>query len=203
MTVPAIAAAVATVPATTVPVAATAAVPARPRPAVLAWTVVCAVWLLTVAACSRPAEPPHRLFGLAFGDAPTAELVRQQVPLPADVSQRLAFFTAPGRRETGWAGVVLTDPVLAFDQGRLFSIDAALAEAPAAAGLRDRLTRDFGPAHCRETARRTVCRWSADETELILERAMAGPARLMVRHRPTATAVAAVLPQGADGGQRE
>ena len=192
MTIPAIAAAAATL-------SVAAAVPAR----VLARAVVCAVWLLAVAACSRPAELPHRLFGLAFGEAPTAELVRQQVPLPADVSQRLAFFTAPGRRETGWAGVVLTDPVLAFDQGRLFSIDAALAEAPAAAGLHDRLTRDFGPAHCRETAGRTVCLWSAGETELILERAVDGPARLMVRNRPTATAVAAVLPQGADGGRRE
>jgi len=187
----------------TVPVATAAAVPARPGRVILTRAVVCAVWLLAVTACSRPAEPPHRLFGLAFGDAPTAELVRQEVPLPAGVSDRLAFFTAPGRRETGWAGVVLTDPVLAFDQGRLFSIDATLAEGSTPTSLHDRLTRDFGPAHCRETAGRTVCLWSAGETEFILERAVAGPARLMVRHRPTATAVAAVLPQSTDGGQRE
>jgi len=162
-----------------------------------------AVLLLAVIACSRPAEPPRRLFGLAFGDAPTAELVRQNMPLPAKMSESLAFFTAPGRQETGWAGVVLADPVLAFYQGRLFSVDAALVDAAAVSGLRARLTQDFGPAHCRETASRTVCLWSAGETELILESALAGSARLMARHRPTAAAVAAALPQDEDGSRAE
>ena len=181
---------------------APAAAPARGR-ATIARCALASVLLMAVIACSRPAESPRRLFGLAFGDAPTAELVRQNMPLPANMSESLAFFTAPGRRETGWAGVVLTDPVLAFYQGRLFSVDAALVDAAAVSGLRVRLNRDFGPAHCQETASRTVCLWSAGETELILESALAGSARLMARHRPTAAAVAAMAPQGGDGSRAE
>ena len=169
----------------------------------VACVAVATACLLALIACSRPDDPPPRLFGLAFGDAAPAGLVRQIIPLPAGLSDSLVFFTAPGRQENGWAGVVLTDPVLAFYKGRLFSIDAALADPTAAAALAARLTRDFGPAHCRETADRTVCLWAAGETELILESGAGGPARLMTRHRPTAAAVAAALPQGGDSGRAE
>lgn len=177
--------------------AAIAAMIARSRAAALA--ALLAVCLPGLAACPPAAEPPHRLFGLAFGDAPPADLRHQAVPLPAGVSDSLAFFAAPGRRESGWDGVVLVDPVLAFYQGRLFSIDAALADAQAATGLRARLTRDFGLPLCREAAGRAVCLWVAGDTELILESAGGGPARLMARHRPTAAAVASILPQDVSG----
>ncbi|MFP5257792.1 MAG: hypothetical protein ACLGQH_02095 [Acidobacteriota bacterium] len=153
------------------------------------------VCLLLLLACSRPVEPPRRLFGLAFGDAPIAGLVRQDVPLPAELSDSLAYFAAPGRREAGWAGLVLVDPILAFYQDRLFSIDAALADPAAASGLRVRLTRDFGPPLCRDTGNRAVCLWAAGDTELVLESAGDGPGRLMVRHGPTAATLAAALPQ--------
>jgi hypothetical protein len=162
------------------------------------------VWLLAagllLAACSRPPVLPGRFFGLAFGEAPPAGLVRQAVPLPAALAEDLVYCTAPGRRETLW-DTALAEPVLAFYQGRFFSLDAALADETAAPGLRERLTRDFGPPHCREAAGSRTYLWQAGEVDLIVETGPAGPARLMVRHGPTAAAVAAVLPREADAGR--
>ncbi|MHC1789555.1 hypothetical protein [Solidesulfovibrio sp.] len=159
-----------------------------------------ALCLLALVACSGPVPAPGGLFGLTFGDGPPAGLVAQTVPLPAGLSGRLAFFTAPGRRETAWEAV-LADPVLAYYEGRLFSIDAVLADAAAVPGLRRRLTRDYGSPHCRDLARQAACLWQAGEVEMILESGGDGPARLMVRHRQTAGAVAAAMPQ-APGGVR-
>ena len=157
---------------------------------------VLAAGLLVLAACSRPAELPGRYFGLAFGDGPLADLVRQTVPLPDAVSEKLTYFTAPGRRETLW-GVVLAEPVLAFYQGRFFSLDAAVADGAGVSELDARLTRDFGPPHCRESAGQTACLWQAGAVEMVLEGHPGGVARLMVRHGPTAAAVAAALPREA------
>lgn len=178
-----------------IPARAASAAPPAPARGTCVRVLAFGLGLLLLLACSRPAEAPRRLFGLAFGDPPTAGLVRQDVPLPAELSDSLAYFAAPGQRESGWAGLVLTDPILAFYQGRLFSIDAALADPAAAPGLRARLARDFGPPLCRDTGNRAVCLWTAGDTELVLESAGKGPGRLMVRHGPTAAALAATLPQ--------
>ena len=163
---------------------------------------VLAAGLLVLAACSRPAELPGRYFGLAFGDGPSAELVRQAVPLPDAVSETLVYYIAPGRRETLW-DAVLAEPVLAFYQGRFFSLDAALDNTAGVSGLDVRLTRDFGPPHCRESAGQKTCLWQAGAVEMILEGRPDGAARLMVRHGPTAAAVAAALPREAGNGPGE
>lgn len=186
-----------------IPARAASAAPSAPARGTCVRVLAWGLGLLLLLACSRPAEPPHRLFGLAFGDAPTGELVRQDVPLPTELSDSLAYYAAPGRRESGWAGLVLADPILAFYQGRLFSIDAALADPAAASGLRARLTRDFGPALCRETGKRSVCLWTVQETELVLESAASGPGRLMVRHGPTAAALTAALPQAVEASRAD
>lgn len=171
----------------------------RRRPGWAATGILCllAAGWLALAACSRPPELPQRYFGLAFGDAPPADLLRQSVPLPEAVSGKLAYFTAPGRRATLW-DTVLVEPILAFYQGRFFSVDAILDDATGVSGLETRLTREFGPPHCRESAGQKTCLWQVGEVELILENGSRGPARLMVRHEPTAAAVAAVFPREAD-----
>ncbi|WP_139311526.1 hypothetical protein [Desulfovibrio sp. DV] len=164
--------------------------------------LVLAAGLLVLAACSGPAELPGRYFGLAFGDGPSADLVRQAVPLPDAVSETLTYFIAPGRRETLW-DVVLAEPVLAFYQGRFFSLNAAVEDGAGASGLDARLTRDFGPPHCRESAGQKTCLWQAGAVEMVLEGRLGGAARLMVRHGPTAAAVAAALPREAGNGPGE
>jgi hypothetical protein len=155
------------------------------------------VWLLGVAllsgGCSRPGEPPRRYFGLAFGDAPGAQLTRQAVPLPQALADFLAFYAAPGARDVPF-GAALSDPVLAFWQGRFFSMEAALAVPAEAEALSRRLGRDLGPPHCRGGATGRTCLWQSGEIEAVLDESGSAP-RLMVRHAPTAAAVAAALPQ--------
>ncbi|KHK00470.1 hypothetical protein NY78_4126 [Desulfovibrio sp. TomC] len=166
--------------------------------------VVCflTVGWLALAACSRVPELPQRYFGLAFGDAPPADLLRQSVPLPEAVSKKLVYFTAPDRPATLW-DTVLVEPVLAFYEGRFFSVDAALSDATGVSGLETRLTRDFGPPHCRESTGQKTCLWQAGAVEMVLEGRPGGAARLMVRHGPTTAAVAAALPREAGNGPGE
>ncbi|HML55411.1 MAG TPA: hypothetical protein PKC79_15055, partial [Solidesulfovibrio magneticus] len=109
-----------------------------------------------------PSGPPGRYFGLAFGDPPGPGLVRLTVPLPSSLAESLAFYAAPGQGDAPF-GAALTQATLAFWQGRLFSVEAALAAPADAPTLAARLTRDLGPPHCREAAARSAnCRtWSS------------------------------------------
>ena len=140
-----------------------------------------------------PAGPPGRLFGLAFGDAPGPELARLAVPLPSSLADSLAFYAAPGQGDAPF-GAALTQATLAFWQGGLFSVEAALAAPADAPMLTARLTRDLGPPHCRESAAGRVCLWRNGDFEAVLEQA-GDAARLMLRQAATAAAVAAALPQ--------
>ena len=140
-----------------------------------------------------PAGPPGRLFGLAFGDAPGPGLVRLAVPLPSSLAESLAFYAVPGREDAPF-GAALTQATLAFWQGGLFSVEAALAAPADATALAARLTRDLGPPHCREAASGRVCLWRAGDFEAVLDQS-GDAARLMLRQAATAAAVAAALPQ--------
>uniref|UniRef100_I2PZV6 Lipoprotein n=1 Tax=Desulfovibrio sp. U5L TaxID=596152 RepID=I2PZV6_9BACT len=143
-----------------------------------------------MAACSRPVEPPRGAAGLAFGDPPPAGLVAVAVPLPDGVAGRLRFFTRPGPTET-FFGIALAEPVLAFFEERFFSLSAALADPAAGPGLRERLTRAYGPGYCRHAAELAVCLWRAADVDMVLETPADGAPRFMVRHRPLAGLVAA------------
>ena len=140
-----------------------------------------------------PAGPPGRFFGLAFGDAPSPGLARLAVPLPSALAESLVFYAAPGQGDAPF-GAALTQATLAFWQGGLFSVEAALAAPADAPTLAARLTRDLGPPHCREAASGRVCLWRNGDFEAVLEQAGDG-ARLMLRQAAMAAAVAAALPQ--------
>ena len=140
-----------------------------------------------------PAGPPGRLFGLAFGDAPGPGLTRLAVPLPSSLADSLAFYAAPGQGDAPF-GAALTQATLAFWQGGLFSVEAALTAQADAPRLTARLTRDLGPPHCREAASGRVCLWRAGDFEAVLEQS-GDATRLMLRQAATAAAVAAALPQ--------
>ena len=140
-----------------------------------------------------PAGPPGRFFGLAFGDAPSPGLVRLAVPLPSALAESLVFYAAPGQGDAPF-GAALTQATLAFWQGGLFSVEAAMAAPADAPTLAVRLTRDLGPPHCREAASGHVCLWRAGDFEAVLEQS-GDAARLMLRQAATAAAVAAALPQ--------
>ncbi|QAZ67229.1 hypothetical protein C3Y92_08285 [Solidesulfovibrio carbinolicus] len=175
---------------------------ARSRPWERAWGAA-ALGLLAVVlllgGCSGtgepagPAGPPGRLFGLAFGDAPGPGLARLAVPLPSALAESLAFYAAPGQGDAPF-GAALTQATLAFWQGGLFSVEAALAAPADAPALTARLTRDLGPPHCREAASGRVCLWRNGDFEAVLEQS-GDAARLMLRQAATAAAVAAALPQ--------
>jgi hypothetical protein len=154
--------------------------------------VVC---LLCLIACSRAPEPPRGLAGLAFGDPPPAGVTPAAVPLPSELADALAFFIRPGHVEA-CSGIVLTAPVLAFYQGRFFSVSADLADAAAATSARENLTRDFGPAYCRDSAGVSVCLWRLGDVDAVLESA-GGPVRFMLRYRPVAELLAATKGLGA------
>ncbi|EHJ47105.1 hypothetical protein DFW101_1094 [Solidesulfovibrio carbinoliphilus subsp. oakridgensis] len=143
-----------------------------------------------MAACSRPVEPPPGAAGLAFGDPPPAGLVAVAVPLPDDVAGRLRFFTRPDQTET-FLGIALAEPVLAFFEERFFSLSAALADPADGPGLRERLTRAYGPGYCRDTAKLAVCLWRTADVDMVLETPADGASRFMVRHRSLAGLVAA------------
>lgn len=152
--------------------------------------------VLLLGGCSgagEPAGPPGRLFGLAFGDPPGPGLARVAVPLPSSLAESLAFYAAPGQGDAPF-GAALTQATLAFWQGRLFSVEAALAAPADAPTLTARLTRDLGPPHCREAAAGRVCLWRAGDFEAVLEQS-GDTARLMLRQAATSAAVAAALPQ--------
>lgn len=157
---------------------------------------VWAVCLLCLIACSRAPEPPRGLAGLAFGDPPPAGVTPAAVPLPSELADSLAFFTRPGHVEA-CRGIVLTAPVLAFYQGRFFSVSADLADAAAATRARENLTRDFGPAYCRDSAGVSVCLWRLGDVDAVLESAGTGPVRFMLRYRPVADLLAATKGLGA------
>jgi hypothetical protein len=150
-------------------------------------------WLVCLFACSRSPEPPRGLPGLAFGDPPPADVTPVAVPLPHELAGVLAFYTRPGRVEP-LPGLVLADPVLAFHQGRFFSVSAELDE-PTASRARESLTRDFGPAYCREAAGAAVCLWRLGAVDAVLERPVGGAARFMLRYRPVADIVSAATSQ--------
>lgn len=147
------------------------------------------VLLIALVACSRPAEPPRGAAGLAFGDPPPTGLAAVAVPLPDGVADRLRFYTRPGRPET-FCGIALAEPVLAFFDDRFFSLSAALADPADGQGLRDRLTRAYGPGYCRTAAELAVCLWRSADVDMVLETPAEGPPRFMVRHRPLAQLVA-------------
>lgn len=141
----------------------------------------------------EPVGPPGRVFGLAFGDPPGPGLGRLTVPLPSALAESLAFYTAPGQGDAPF-GTALSQATLAFWQGRLFSVEAALATPIDAPTLAARLTRDLGPPHCREAASGRVCLWRTGDFEAVLEQS-GDAARLMLRQAAMAAAVAAALPQ--------
>lgn len=151
-----------------------------------AWTAC----LLCLVACSRAPEPPRGLAGLAFGDPPPADVTSVAVPLPSELAGSLAFYTRPGRVATLF-GVALSEPVLAFYKGRFFSVSTDLADATAVTRMRETLTRDFGPAYCRDTAGVSVCLWRLGDVDAVLESAPGGLVRFMLRYRPVAELVAA------------
>ena len=155
--------------------------------------------VLLCAGCSGAGEPaglsgpPGRYFGLAFGDHPGPGLVRLTVPLPSSLAGSLAFYAAPGQEDAPF-GAAITQATLAFWQGGLFSVEAALAAPADAPTLSARLTRDLGPPHCREAASGRVCLWRTGDFEAVLDQS-GDAARLMLRQAATAAAVAAALPQ--------
>ncbi len=155
--------------------------------------------LLLLGGCSGagepagPAGPPGRYFGLAFGDPPGPELARLAVPLPSALAESLVFYAAPGQGDAPF-GAALTQATLAFWQGSLFSVEAALTTPADAPTLVARLTRDLGPPHCREAASGRVCLWRTGDFEAVLDQSGDGT-RLMLRQAATAAAVAAALPQ--------
>jgi hypothetical protein len=155
----------------------------------------CLVCLCVLAACSRPAEPPRGALGLAFGDAPPGDLMRLAVPLPDGLAESLVFY-APAGRIDDFFGVALAEPVLAFYRDRFFSLAAVLAAPGDEPRLRRRLDEVFGPPYCRDGAGASACLWRADPVEATLEAAPGGPARFMLRHRPEAESVGAVMGQG-------
>lgn len=172
------------------------------RPRERAWRVAAHGLLAVVLLCggcsgsgepAGPAGPPGRFFGLAFGDAPGPGLARLAVPLPSSLADSLAFYAAPGQGDAPF-GAALTQATLAFWQGGLFSVEAALAVPADAPTLTARLTRDLGLPHCREGASGRVCLWRAGDFEAVLEQS-GDAARLMLRQAATAAAVAAALPQ--------
>jgi hypothetical protein len=132
------------------------------------------------------------LFGLAFGDPPGPGLARLAVPLPSALAESLAFYAAPEPGEAPF-GAALAQATLAFWQGGLFSVEAALAAPADAPALSARLTRDLGPPHCREAAAGRVCLWRAGDFEAVLDQS-GDAARLMLRQAAMAAAVAAALP---------
>ena len=140
-----------------------------------------------------PVGPPGRYFGLAFGDPPGPGLARLAVPLPSALAESLAFYAAPGQGDAPF-GAALTQGTLAFWQGGLFSVEAALAVPAEAPALSARLTRDLGPPHCREAASGRVCLWRAGDVEAVLDQS-GDAARLMLRQAAMAAAVAAAMPQ--------
>jgi len=154
-----------------------------------------AVLVVWIWACSRPAEPPRGALGLVFGDAPSADLAAVPVPLPDGVAGALKFYTRPGWDEA-FLGVRLTEPVLAFYQGRFFSVSAALPGSDDGPGLRERLTRAYGPPYCRDTAELAVCLWRIADVDAVVEVPSNGPWRFMLRHRPLAELVAAAAGPG-------
>lgn len=139
------------------------------------------------------AGPPGRFFGLAFGDAPGPGLARLAVPLPSALAESLVFYAAPGQGDAPF-GAALDQATLAFWQGGLFSVEAALATPADAPTLAARLTHDLGPPHCREAASGRVCLWRTGDFEAVLDQS-GDAARLMLRQASTAAAVAAALPQ--------
>lgn len=174
---------------------------AEPRPA-WAWRAAAHGLLAAVLLCggcsgggesTGPAGPPGRFFGLAFGDPPGPGLARLAVPLPSSLAESLAFYAAPGQEDAPF-GAAITQATLAFWQGGLFSVEAALAAPADASTLAARLTRDLGPPHCREAASGRVCLWRAGDFEAVLDQSD-DAARLMLRQAATAAAVAAALPQ--------
>ena len=175
---------------------------ARGRAGGLPWRAAAQGLLTAVLLCggcsgggepTGPVGPPGRIFGLAFGDAPGPGLVRLAVPLPSVLAESLAFYAAPGQGDAPF-GAALTQATLAFWQGGLFSVEAALAAPADAPTLAARLTRDLGPPHCREAASGRVCLWRAGDFEAVLDQS-GDAVRLMLRQAATATAVAAALPQ--------
>jgi hypothetical protein len=102
----------------------------------------------------------------------------------------LRFFTRPGQTET-FLGIVLAEPVLAFFEERFFSLSAALADPADGPGLREHLTRAYGPGYCLQVAELAVCLWRGGDVDMVLETPPDGNSRFMVRHRPLAGLVAA------------
>jgi len=146
-------------------------------------------------ACSGPAEPPMGAFGLRFGDVPPAGLPALRTPLPDALAQRLRFYALPGRIDA-LGGVALADPVLAFHDGRLFSIAAAVAAGDDGPQPRQRLAAAFGTPYCQGPAGASACLWRVGAVDIVFEETGGGPSRLMLRHRPMAGAVAAVRDDG-------
>lgn len=140
-------------------------------------------------ACSRPAgEPPRGLAGLAFGAAPTPDLVSVPVVLPAALAGILRYCTRPGPAAPFW-GAAVSDPVFGFYREQLFSVRARLADPAAAPGLARRLTAAFGPPLCRERAGRRFCLWQPADVDVSLEQDGETSAWLLVRHRGLAAPV--------------
>jgi len=135
-----------------------------------------------LAACSHAADTsaPSRLAGMRLGDPPSAGLTPVNVPLPAQLAGKLAYFTRPGRTEP-FHGVALTDPIYAFYGQRLFAVSADLAEADAVGRLHRDLEAGFGPPLCQETATGRSCLWRLGAVDLVLTRTPAGKARLLLR----------------------
>jgi hypothetical protein len=160
-----------------------------------------AACLCLPAACSRAPEPPRGWGGLAFGDPPPATAAPERVPLPSALAESLRFYALPAGDKT-FLGVTLPRPVLAFYQGRFFSVASDLDAAADAQALRARLTRAYGRPYCRDGAKLAICLWRTGDVDAVLEVPQAGPARFMLRHRPTAAQVAAATgrPQPAPGG---
>ncbi len=150
-----------------------------------------------LAACSQPTPPPRGAAGMAFGDPPPDGLAAVAVPLPDAVAGRLRFYARPDRAEA-FLGVVLAEPVLAFFDGRFFSVSGSLAGPDAMAALRERLTRAYGPGYCRDAAKLAVCLWRGGDVDMVLEGPQGGPWRFMARYRPLADLVAGAV--GPDRG---
>lgn len=137
--------------------------------------------------------------GLAFGDAPPADCLAVPVPLPDGVAGALKFYTRPGWDEA-FLGVRLAEPVLAFYQERFFSVSAALPGPADGPGLRERLTRAYGPPYCRDSAKLAVCLWRIADVDAVLEVPAEGAWRFMLRHRPLAELVAGAAGPGRSTG---